>query len=108
MAGFKDLCYPNVKHLNAFNKELVGALPRAVIVELAKVCFQLNTEVTAVPGGAGLGAVVPGRAHQRHAVQPLPVEDLVLRHGVAEVGARGADLHDRDPGLQVKTYHRGR
>ena len=39
MAGFKDLCYPNVKHLNAFNKELVGALPRAVIVELAKVCF---------------------------------------------------------------------
>lgn len=64
--------------------------------------------VPAVPGGAGLGAVVPGRAHQRHAVQPLPVEDLVLRHGVAEVGARGPDLHNRDPGLQVKTYHRGR
>ena len=65
-------------------------------------------KIAAVPGGAGLRAVVPGRAHQRHAVQPLPVEDLVLRHGVAEVGARGPDLHDRDPGLQVKTYHRGR
>ena len=59
------------------------------------------------PCSPGLGAVVPGGPGQRHAVQAAPVEDLVLRHAVAEVAAGRPALHDGDPRLQVECEHGG-
>ena len=54
------------------------------------------------PEGAGLAAVVGRRPHQGDAGQLVPVQDLVLRHAVPEVGAGLAPLDDGDLRLEVE------